>query len=112
MYQALDGARPQSPYVTILTDFADLAPHFWIEPHQAQYFICGTPKAAAQVRAMGYEESQIHVTSGMIIRPEFYRESPLDRRAERQKLGLDADRPTGIVMFGGTGSRVMIRSLF
>jgi UDP-N-acetylglucosamine:LPS N-acetylglucosamine transferase len=107
MYQALDGARPQSPYVTILTDFADFAPHFWIEPNQAQYFICGTPKAAAQVRAMGYEESQIHVTSGMIIRPEFYRESPLDRRAERQKLGLDADRPTGIVMFGGTGSRVM-----
>lgn len=107
MYEALDVARPQAPYVTILTDFADFAPHFWIEPDQAQYFICGTPKAAAQARAMGYEESQIHLTSGMIIRPDFYHESPLDRRAERQKLGLDADRATGIVMFGGTGSKVM-----
>jgi UDP-N-acetylglucosamine:LPS N-acetylglucosamine transferase len=107
MYEALESARPQAPYVTLLTDFADFAPHFWIEPNQAQYFICGTPKAAAQARAMGYEESQIHLTSGMIIRPDFYRESPLDRRGERQKLGLDPDRPTGLVMFGGTGSRVM-----
>jgi UDP-N-acetylglucosamine:LPS N-acetylglucosamine transferase len=107
MYEALDVARPQAPYVTILTDFADFAPHFWIEPNQAQYLICGTPKAAAQARAMGYEESQIHLTSGMIIRPDFYRDLPLDRRAERQKLGLDPDRPTGIVMFGGTGSKVM-----
>jgi UDP-N-acetylglucosamine:LPS N-acetylglucosamine transferase len=31
----------------------------------------------------------------------------LDRRAEMRKLGLDPDRPTGIVMFGGHGSRVM-----
>ena len=107
MYEALESARPQAPYVTLLTDFADFAPHFWIEPNQAQYFICGTPKAAAQARAMGYEESQVHLTSGMIIRPDFYRESPLDRRGERQKLGLDPDRPTGLVMFGGTGSRVM-----
>ncbi len=107
MYEALDVARPQAPYVTILTDFADFAPHFWIERNQAQYFICGTPRAAAQARRMGYEEGQIHLTSGMIIRPDFYREAPLDRRAERQKLGLDSDRPTGIVMFGGTGSRVM-----
>ncbi|HUE11863.1 MAG TPA: glycosyltransferase, partial [Steroidobacteraceae bacterium] len=80
---------------------------FWIEPRQAQHFICGTPKAAAQARAMGYAEGQIHSTSGMIIRPDFYRESPLDRRAELKKLKLDPDRPTGIVMFGGHGSKVM-----
>ena len=107
MYQALAVAQPLTPYVTILTDFADFAPHFWIEPSQAQHFICGTPKAAAQARAMGYAENQIHHSSGMIIRPEFYRESPLDRRAERQKLGFDPDRPIGIVMFGGTGSKLM-----
>jgi hypothetical protein len=108
MYEALEAARPEAPYVTLLTDFADFAPHFWIEPGQAQHFICGTPKAAAQARAMGHEESQIHRTSGMIIRPDFYRPSRLDRRAERQKLGLDPGRPTGIVMFGGTGSKLML----
>jgi hypothetical protein len=57
---------------------------------------------------MGYTEGQIHSTSGMIIRPDFYRESPLDRRAELKKLKLDPGSAcTGIVMFGGHGSRVM-----
>jgi len=31
----------------------------------------------------------------------------IDRRAERRKLQLDPDRPTGIVMFGGHGSKAM-----
>jgi UDP-N-acetylglucosamine:LPS N-acetylglucosamine transferase len=43
----------------------------------------------------------------MIINPNFYRDLKLDRRAEMLKLGLDPDRPTGIVTFGGHGSRVM-----
>jgi UDP-N-acetylglucosamine:LPS N-acetylglucosamine transferase len=109
MYQALWQARPNAPYVTILTDFADSPPHFWIEPHQAQHLICGTAKAVAQARAAGYDNASIHATSGMIIRPDFYRPLDLDRRAERLKLQLDPDRPTGIVMFGGHGSKMMRR---
>lgn len=107
MYEGITLARPHAPYVTILTDFADFPPHFWIEPRQAQHFICGTPKAVSQARAMGYSEEQVHVTSGMIIRPDFYHPSRIDRRTELKKLKLDPDRPTGIVMFGGHGSRVM-----
>jgi UDP-N-acetylglucosamine:LPS N-acetylglucosamine transferase len=109
MYQALAAACPNVPYVTILTDFADSPPHFWIEPHQAQHLICGTAKAVAQARAAGYDESHIHAVSGMIIRPDFYRPLTMDRRAERCKLNLDPDRPTGIVMFGGHGSKAMRR---
>ncbi len=109
MYQALAAARPHVPYVTILTDFADSPPHFWIEPHQAQHLICGTAKAVAQARTAGYDDASIHVTSGMIIRPDFYRDMKFDRRAEMIKLQLDPDRPTGIVMFGGHGSKVMRR---
>ncbi len=109
MYQALSAARPGAPYVTILTDFADSPPHFWIEPRQAQHLICGTAKAVAQARAAGYDDLDIHATSGMIIRPDFYQNLTLDRRAERIKLQLDPDRPTGIVMFGGHGSKVMRR---
>ena len=30
------------PYMTVMTDFADYPPHFWIEPRQAQHFVCGT----------------------------------------------------------------------
>jgi UDP-N-acetylglucosamine:LPS N-acetylglucosamine transferase len=43
----------------------------------------------------------------MIIRPDFYGGPDIDRAAEMGSLGLDPDRPTGIVLFGGHGSRVM-----
>ena len=109
MYQALNKARPNVPYVTILTDFADSPPHFWIEPHQAQHLICGTARAVVQARAAGYGDASIHATSGMIIRPDFYQPLVLDRGDERRKLQLDPDRPTGIVMFGGHGSKMMLR---
>jgi UDP-N-acetylglucosamine:LPS N-acetylglucosamine transferase len=107
MYQALSIARPGIPYVTILTDFADLPPHFWIEPRQSQHLVCGTPRAVAQAHAAGCQATHIHETSGMIINPDFYRDLQIDRAAERAKLGLDPHRPTGLVMFGGHGSRVM-----
>jgi UDP-N-acetylglucosamine:LPS N-acetylglucosamine transferase len=107
MYQALAAARPKAPYVTILTDFADSPPHFWIEPHQAQHLICGTAKAVAQARAAAYDELRIHRTSGMIVRPDFYHPLNIDRHAERRKLQLDPERPTGLVMFGGHGSKMM-----
>jgi UDP-N-acetylglucosamine:LPS N-acetylglucosamine transferase len=107
MYQALGLASPTVPYVTVLTDLADFPPHFWIEPNQAQHFICGTPRASAQAQAGSSQGSHVHETSGMIISPNFYRNLQLDRRAEMQRLQLDPDQPTGIVMFGGHGSRVM-----
>jgi hypothetical protein len=107
MYQALALACPTVPYATILTDFADFPPHFWIEPNQPQHLICGTPRAAAQARAAPSKAACVHETSGMIINPSFYRTLNLDRRAEMLKLKLDPDRPTGMVMFGGHGSRVM-----
>src|ERR1700723_705565 len=107
MYQAATLANSQVPYATILTDLADFPPHFWIEPDQAQHFICGTPRARAQARAAVQDEAYVHETSGMIINPAFYRDLKLNRREEMLKLGLDPDRPTGMVMFGGHGSRVM-----
>ena len=107
MYQAVGLGCPHVPYATILTDLADFPPHFWIEPNQSQHFICGSPRAAAQARAVVREDKWVHETSGMIINPNFYRDLKLDRRAEMLKLDLDPDRPTGMVMFGGHGSRVM-----
>jgi 1,2-diacylglycerol 3-beta-galactosyltransferase len=109
MYQAVGLACPHIPYVTVLTDFADLPPHFWIEPHQRQHYICGTERAVEQARAAGCAETRIHSVSGMIINPDFYQDRALDRRAEMRSLGLDPHLPTGIVMFGGHGSRVMRR---
>lgn len=95
------------PFVTILTDFADYPPHFWME-RQPQYLICGTEKAVQQARKLGYDESRIFRASGMILRPHFYDVPEIDRAAERQRLGLDPSRPTGLVLFGGQGSGVML----
>jgi 1,2-diacylglycerol 3-beta-galactosyltransferase len=99
--------RPPTPMVTILTDFADCPPHFWIE-RQQQYLICGTAKAVEQARSMGYSPKRVLRTSGMIVRPEFYRRLDISRERERCQLGLSPDLPTGLVMFGGFGSRRML----
>src|SRR5579872_2666670 len=107
MGESLRRALPGVPYVTVLTDFADYPPHFWIE-RQPQYFVCGTERAAAQAGAMGHDDAHIFRTSGMILAPTYYEPVDLDRRAERQKLGLDPDLPTGLVLFGGHGSHVML----
>ena len=39
----------------------------------------------------------------------FYRALGMDRDAELRDLGLDPNRPTGVVMFGGQGSMQMLR---
>lgn len=108
LFESLELAWPGVPYVTLLTDLADLPPRFWIERGQAQHFICGTPKAVAQARAMGHDDRRIHATSGMILRPEFHRPIEVDRAQALPTLGLDPARPTGLVLFGGHGSKAMI----
>src|SRR3974390_3501305 len=44
----------------------------------------------------------------MLLHPRFYEAAPIDRIAERKKLGLDPDLPTGIVLFGGYGTWKML----
>ena len=104
---SLEAALPGTPLVTILTDIADYPPHFWIE-RQQQYLICGSDRAVAQARGLGHPESDIFRASGMILNPGFYEPVAVDRSAERQRLGLDPQLPTGLVLFGGEGSAVML----
>jgi len=107
--ESLNAALPGVPYVTVMTDLADHPPHFWTEPGLPQHLVCGTPKAVAQAREMGHDSSLIHLSSGMILRPDFYRPPPVDRTARRVALGLPAEAPIGVVLFGGQGSNVMQR---
>ncbi len=105
--RALRQSLPNTPLVTILTDLADYPPHFWIE-QQRQYLICGTSKAVEQAKALDHSAEGIFQTSGMILRPTFYETVTADRREERKKLGLNPDLATGLVLFGGEGSNVML----
>jgi UDP-N-acetylglucosamine:LPS N-acetylglucosamine transferase len=105
--ESLRTTLPAVPFVTILTDMADHPPHFWLE-RQEQFVICGSDKAVEQARQMGYAGDRIFQASGMILRPRFYQPIDADRAAERTRLGLDPDAPTGLVLFGGQGSEVML----
>lgn len=109
MYEALCDELPGVPYVTVLTDMADYPPNFWIEPNQGQYIICGTEFAASQALSQGYDALSIIQTSGMILRPSFYRKSCVDKGQRFAELGLDPHRPTGLVLFGGHGSNDMLK---
>jgi UDP-N-acetylglucosamine:LPS N-acetylglucosamine transferase len=109
LYESLVESLPGVPFVTVMTDLADLPPHFWIEPGQDQTLVCGTEHAIEQARRAGYGNESLVLTSGMVLRPSFYGLGE-DHRAERRiALGLDPLRPTGVVMFGGHGSARMAR---
>ena len=95
------------PFVTLITDLADYPPHFWIE-RESEFIIAGTPRARQQALTIGHAADHIFQTSGMILKPKFYEKADVDRVAERKGLGLEADCPTGIVLFGGHGSQVMV----
>ncbi len=106
LFQSLESTRPGVRLITVMTDFADFPPHFWIEK-QKQYLVCGTDHAVQQAREMDYCEEQIFRASGMILNPKFYAVGKKSRAKEREKLGLHPTAPTGLVLFGGQGSSDM-----
>jgi 1,2-diacylglycerol 3-beta-galactosyltransferase len=101
-------AHPERPFVTLITDIADFPPHFWIEASDNQYVICGSEKAVEQAREIGKDAAHIFQTSGMILRPDFYVPDNVDPVALRKELGLRPDVTTGMLLFGGFGSKVML----
>jgi 1,2-diacylglycerol 3-beta-galactosyltransferase len=99
---------PGRPFVTVLTDLADYPPHFWIE-RQRQDVVCGTDRAVEQAKELGHSDARIFRVSGMILHPRFY-EPPVENPVgERERLGLLPHLPTGLVLFGGHGSRAMLQ---
>jgi 1,2-diacylglycerol 3-beta-galactosyltransferase len=104
LFRALRRVHSEVPYITIMTDLADFPPHFWLEK-QDQFIVCGTERAVEQASAAGYPAERIFRSSGMILKPLFYRPFTGDRRNGRIELGLDPDLPTALIMFGGYGSK-------
>jgi len=105
--ESLRGNGSAMPFVTLITDLADYPPHFWIEK-ESEYVIVGTERAREQALSIGHSADHVFQTSGMILKPRFYDEIKIDCVAERKRLGLEALCPTGIVLFGGHGSQVMV----
>jgi UDP-N-acetylglucosamine:LPS N-acetylglucosamine transferase len=109
LHDSLAVARPGVPFVTVMTDMADHPPAFWAEPGCAQHLVCGTAQAVRQALHAGLPPARVHRVSGMVLRPDFHAPPAHDRSADRAMVGLDAHTPAGLVLFGGTGSRVMKR---
>ncbi len=105
--ESIKAVMPDVPFVTLLTDFADYPPHFWMEK-ESEYIICGTERAHKQALELGHTPDRIFDVSGMILKPKFYQKPEVDRVVERTKLGLSPDVPTGVVLFGGHGSPAMV----
>ena len=107
LYDAMQRVMPDVPLVTILTDLADYPPNFWIEEHQAQYFVCGTDRAKDQALRAGHPAERVFQTSGMILDPRFYDDAADRRTDDIAALGLDPRLPIAMMMFGGEGSAAM-----
>ncbi|MEO1385929.1 MAG: glycosyltransferase [Cyanobacteria bacterium J06634_6] len=108
LWESLQADFPDVPVVTILTDFADSPPAYWMAPGTDSYVMCPTDKAVAQAIAAGISTKRIIATSGLVIHPQFYRKPVEDKGKKRQALGLDSDAVTGLVMFGANGSKAML----
>ena len=105
--ESIRKSTPATAFATLLTDFADYPPHFWIE-RQQQYLICGTERAEQQAFEHGHDRGHVFLASGMVMKAKFYEKRMVDRVVELKRLGLDPNLPTGIVLFGGHGSNTML----
>lgn len=96
-------ASPGTPFLVVLTDFADFPPHFWIEP-DVDRVIVGTEHAQAQASKAGLPASRVSRVSGMILHPRFHAPDPTARQRTRRELGIGAEDFAVLVLFGGKGS--------
>ncbi len=101
-------AELEIPVVSLLTDFADSPPAYWVAPSTDNYLLCPTAKAVEQAIASGVDPSRAIQTSGLVVHPKFYDAHDRDLDDMRSRLGLLPNRPTGLVLFGANGSKVML----
>ena len=102
--EAVRQCLPGTPFIVLLTDFADFPPHFWLESGLDRVIV-GSDHAVDQARALGLPGARISRNSGMVLHPRFYPPAGPETRARvRRELGLGAEAFTVLILFGGKGS--------
>ena len=105
---AVRQALPGTSFFVLLTDYADLPRHFWIEPG-VDRVIVGSERAAEQASAAGIPADHITRTSGMVLHPRFYAGGgPAAGEGVRRELGIPDDAFVVMELFGGKGSSEMV----
>jgi 1,2-diacylglycerol 3-beta-galactosyltransferase len=99
---AVKRALPGVPFLILLTDYADVPPHFWVEKG-VDGVIVGSEQAVSQAAGQGVPPERIHRVSGMVLHPRFYAPRP-PASSFRTEFGIPEGAFTVLVLFGGVGA--------
>ncbi|MEZ4620880.1 MAG: glycosyltransferase [Caldilineaceae bacterium] len=99
----LRATRATVPFVTVVTDLVTFHPT-WVDPRVSRCLV-PTESARAQAIALGMAPEKLAVY-GQPVSLKFA-QPVADKQTLREKLGLDRDRPTILLIGGGEGSGQM-----
>lgn len=95
--ETLRKAGITAPVAAVTTDFD--AHQYWVDPIVQRYFV-HTEESAWQLRAKGVPAEKI-VIKGIPVLPQFRQH--IDKSDARKKLGIDQERLTILMVWGGFG---------
>lgn len=102
LQESLEEYNPSIDFYTIITDFIDNPPNYWIE-NINQKLICPTVESYNQAIEIGVDEESLYNVSGVVIHPDFYN-MKADSYKDCIKNRLDKNKKTALLLFGGQGS--------
>jgi len=85
---AMCDALPDTPIITVLTDFTHSAAHPWLQ-HPRQIVCCGTERSHEQALDYGIPPDRAIRTSGMCVHPNFYTQPKNQTVTEREQTGAN-----------------------
>ena len=99
LIRALRTVSSSARYFTVPVDFEEVMPRYWFTPKYEVEYLVGSERLREQAERVGLSARRL---SGMVVDPECY--TPPGERAVE---GFDPALPTGVVHFGGQGSRLV-----
>lgn len=97
------------PFAIMMTDWAEISRFVWFPKGTDYAAISGTEEGVARLRAKRHPQERIFTTGGLLIRPQFHEPLPNDLGAVRAEHGLEPDRPTVVMSYGGHGGPRMVK---
>lgn len=111
LYRSVRACHPTGavPFLVVMTDLQESLKYSWLPMEKDYFVVCGTERAHRQALKKPHPPQRVFRTNGLIVHPDFHDFAPIDVAMERRRMGLDPQRPTGCVMYGGNGSEQMLR---
>ncbi|MBN2069040.1 MAG: hypothetical protein JW739_05320 [Opitutales bacterium] len=97
------------PFLVLITDYMESMRYSWFPKGQDYHILCCSETAYRKALRKPHPPAQTFSINGLPVNPAFYEPFTGDRAQARKDLGLDPQRLTGCMMYGGTGSRRMFQ---